>query len=156
MPPTSERAGSHGPGDYLQTGNAALSDEADGSCCDGLDLERSGVVGRAVAIILTFVAYKMVPRAPLVSSAASASIVALVLGVCCAVCAAVDLHTRQLSSLGVVYRRITTVTGAIALCAGLAGVLVSSGQALEILVVSTAVLWLAGTSWHVLSIGSEF
>ncbi len=55
-----------------------------------------------------------------------------------------------------IYRRITTVTGAIALCAGLAGILVSSGQALEILVVSTAALWLTGTIWHVLSIGSEW
>ncbi len=55
-----------------------------------------------------------------------------------------------------IYRRITTVAGTIALLAGLAGVIVGSGQALEILVVSTAVLWLAGTIWHVLSIGSEF
>lgn len=109
-----------------------------------------------IALVLTFVAYKLVPRVPLVSSAATASMIALVLGACCAVCAAVDLHTRQLSRLGVVYRRITTVAGTIALCAGLAGMLVSSGQALEILVVSTAVLWLTGTVWHVLSIGSEF
>jgi hypothetical protein len=109
-----------------------------------------------VALVLTFVVYKLVPRAPLVSSASSASMVALVLGACCAVCAAVDLHTSQLSRLGVIYRRITTVTGTIALCAGLAGMLVSSGQALEILVVSMAVLWLTGTVWHVLSIGSEF
>ena len=90
------------------------------------------------------------------SSAATASIAALVLSACCAVAAAIDLHTRQQPRLGVIYRRITTVAGAIALCAGLAGVFVGSGQALEILVVSTAVLWLAGTIWHVLSIGSDY
>ena len=109
-----------------------------------------------IAVVLIFVVYKVLPGAPLVSSAASASLVALVLGACCAVAAAIDLHTRLQPKLGVIYRRITTVTGAIALGAGLAGVLVSSGQALEILVVSTAVLWLTATIWHVLSIGSEF
>jgi len=108
-----------------------------------------------IAIILTFTTYKLDPSAPLISSAAMASIVALVLGVCCAVAAAFDLHTRPLSRLGVIYRRITTVTGAISLLAGLAGVLASSGQALEILVVSTAVLWLTSTVWHVLSIGAD-
>ncbi len=109
-----------------------------------------------VAIVLTFTVYQLVPRAPVISSAASASMVALVLGACCAVCAAIDLHTRHLTRLGVIYRRITSVAGAIALGAGLAGVVASSGQALEILVVSTAVLWLTGTTWHVLSIGSEY
>jgi len=109
-----------------------------------------------VAIVLTFTVYKLVPGVPLVSSAATASMVALVLAICCALAAAIDLHTRQQSKLGVIYRRITTVTSAIALCAGLAGILVSSGQALEILVVSTAALWLTGTIWHVLSIGSEW
>ena len=109
-----------------------------------------------VAIVLMFAVYHTVPRAPVISSAASASMIALVLGACCAVCAAIDLHTRQLSRLGVIYRRITTVAGAIALGAGLAGVVGSSGQALEILVVSTAVLWLTGTTWHVLSIGSDY
>jgi hypothetical protein len=109
-----------------------------------------------VAIIMTFAVYKVVPRAPVVASASSASLVALVLAACCAVCAAIDLHTRELSRLGLVYRRITTVTGTIALCAGLAGVVASSGQALEILVVSTVVLWLTATVWHVLSIGNEF
>jgi hypothetical protein len=109
-----------------------------------------------LAIIFTFLAYKIEPGAPLVGSAASASIVALLLGACCALAAAFDLHTRKQSRLGVIYRRITTVTGTIALGAGLVGVLGSSGQALEILVVATAVLWLAGTIWHVLSIASEY
>lgn len=109
-----------------------------------------------VAIVLTFTAYKVVPGAPLVGSAASASIVALVLAACCALAATFDLHTTKQSRLGVVYRRITTVAGTIALGAGLFGVLGSSGQSLEILVVATAVLWLAGTIWHVLSIASEY
>ncbi len=109
-----------------------------------------------VAIVITFTAYKVVPGAPLVGSAASASIVALVLAACCALAAAFDLHTTKQSRLGVVYRRITTVAGAIALGAGLFGVLGSSGQALEILVVATAVVWLAGTIWHVLSIASDY
>jgi hypothetical protein len=109
-----------------------------------------------LGIVLIFVAYKLVPSVPLVSSASMASIVALLLAVCCALAAAIDLHTSKQSRLGVIYRRITTVAGTIALVAGLAGVIVGSGQALEILVVSTAVLWLAGTIWHVLSIGSEF
>jgi hypothetical protein len=109
-----------------------------------------------VAIVITFMAYKVVPGAPLVGSAASASMVALVLAACCALAAAFDLHTTKQSRLGVIYRRITTVAGAIALGAGLFGVLGSSGQALEILVVATAVVWLAGTIWHVLSIASEY
>jgi len=109
-----------------------------------------------IAIILTFVAYKAVPGTPLVGSASSASIVALVLGACCAVASSLDLHTTKQSRLGVIYRRITTVAGTIALCAGLVGLLGSSGQALEVLVVSTVVLWLAGTIWHVLSIASEY
>jgi len=109
-----------------------------------------------IAIILTFTTYKLDPSAPLISSAATASIVALVLGACCAVAAAVDLHTRPQPRLGVIYRRITTVTGAIALLAGVAGVLASSGQALEILVVSTGAVWFTGTCWHVLSIGADY
>lgn len=109
-----------------------------------------------VAIVITFMAYRVVPGAPLVGSAASASVVALVLAACCALAAAFDLHTTKQSRLGVIYRRITTVAGAIALGAGLFGVLGSSGQGLEILVVATAVVWLAGTIWHVLSIASEY
>lgn len=109
-----------------------------------------------IAIILTFTTYKLDPTAPLISSAATASIVALLLAACCAVAAAFDLHTSLLSRLGVIYRRITTVTGTIALLAGIAGVLAGSGQALEILVVSTAVLWLTATIWHVLGIGADY
>ena len=108
-----------------------------------------------MGLFLTFGTYKLDPSAPLVSGASGASMIGLVLGGCCAVAAAFDLHTRPLSRLGVIYRRITTVTGTIALLAGLAGVLASSGKALEILVMSTALLWLTATIWHVLSIGAD-
>ena len=108
-----------------------------------------------MGLLLLFGTYRLDPSAPLISSAAAASIVGLVLGACCAVAAAFDLHTRPQPRLGVIYRRITTVTGTIALLAGLAGVLGSSGKALEILVMSTALLWLTGTIWHVLSIGAD-
>jgi hypothetical protein len=107
------------------------------------------------ALFLTFTTYKLDPSAPLISSASTASMIGLILGAGCAAAAAFDLHTRSQSGLGVIYRRITTVTGTIALLAGLAGVLASSGQALEILVVSTALLWLTATVWHVLSIGAN-
>ena len=92
---------------------------------------------------------------PLLSSAATTGVMELVLAAWCAVAAAFDLHTAPQPRVGVIFRRITTVTGTIALVAGLIGTLGSSGQALEILVVSTAVLWTAGTIWHVLSIGAE-
>jgi hypothetical protein len=108
-----------------------------------------------LAIIITWWAYEVRVGPPLLSSAATTGVMELVLGACCAVAAAFDLHTTPQPRVGVIFRRITTVTGTIALVAGLIGTLGSSGQALEILVVSTAVLWTAGTIWHVLSIGAE-
>ncbi len=53
-----------------------------------------------LGIVVIFVAYKVVPRVPLVSSASMASIVALLLAVCCALAAAIDLHTSKQSRLG--------------------------------------------------------
>jgi hypothetical protein len=47
------------------------------------------------------------------------------------------------------------VLGTIALLAGLAGMVTSNRQFVEIVVVATGFLWLAGFIWHVLSIGSE-
>jgi hypothetical protein len=108
-----------------------------------------------LAIILTWWAYEVRAGLPLLSSAGTTSVMELALGVCCAVTAAFDLHTTPQPRVGVIFRRITTVTGTIALVAGLIGTLASSGQALEILVVSTAVLWVAATFWHVLGIGAE-
>jgi len=47
------------------------------------------------------------------------------------------------------------VLGTIALLAGLAGLIVNSGKAVEILVVATAFLWLTATIWHVQAIGPQ-
>jgi len=46
------------------------------------------------------------------------------------------------------------VLGSIALLAGLAGLIVNSGHAVEVLVVATCFLWLTATIWHVLGIES--
>jgi len=81
--------------------------------------------------------------------------VELVLGSICAVTAAMDLHTRPQPRAGRVVRRITAALGAIALVAGLAGLAGNSAHTVEILVVTTAFLWLTATLWHVFSIGSE-
>jgi hypothetical protein len=43
----------------------------------------------------------------------------------------------------------------IALVAGLTGLIANSGHAVEVVVVATTFLWLTGTIWHVLAIGSE-
>jgi len=91
----------------------------------------------------------------LLSSAWAASAVELVLGSICAVSAAGDLHTRPQPRQGVIFRKVTTVLGAIALLAGLAGLIANSGHAVEVLVVFTTFLWLTATIWHVLSIGSQ-
>jgi hypothetical protein len=81
--------------------------------------------------------------------------VELALACVCAVAAAHDLHTRPLPRHGRVFRRITTVLGVIALLAALTGLIANSGHAVEWVVVATTFLWLTGTIWHVLSIGSE-
>jgi hypothetical protein len=92
---------------------------------------------------------------PLLSSAWATSAVELVLGCLCAVTAAGDLHTRPQPRAGRVMRRVTTVLGAIALAAGLAGLAANSAHAVEILVVATGFLWLTGTLWHASTIGTE-
>jgi hypothetical protein len=108
-----------------------------------------------VAMIMAYMAFKMGTDLLLLSSAWTASAVVLVLGAICAVSAAGDLHTRPQPLQGVIFRKITTVLGAIALLAGLTGLIADSGKALEILVVVTGFLWLTATIWHVLTIGSE-
>ena len=108
-----------------------------------------------VAMILAYTAFKTGTDLVLLSSAWIASAVDLVLGGICAVSAAGDLHTRPQPLQGVIFRKVTTVLGAVALLAGLAGLIADSGKALEILVVVTGFLWLTGTIWHVLTIGSE-
>jgi hypothetical protein len=108
-----------------------------------------------VVMFLAYTAFKMGTDLLLLSSAWTASAVALVLGAICAVSAAGDLHTRPQPLQGVIFRKVTTVLGAIALLAGLTGLIADSGKALEILVVATGFLWLTATIWHVLTIGSE-
>ncbi len=108
-----------------------------------------------VVMILAYTASVYGTGSLLLSSAWAASAVELVLGTICAVSAAGDLHTRPQPLPGVIFRKVTTVLGTIALLAGLAGLIANSGKALEILVVVTTFLWLTATIWHVLTIGSE-
>jgi hypothetical protein len=116
------------------------------------DLVSSAAV---VVMLLAYTAFKIGTDLLLLSSAWIASAVELVLGAICAVSAAGDLHTRPQPLQGVIFRKVTTVLGAIALLAGLTGLIADSGKALEILVVATGFLWLTATIWHVLTIGSE-
>jgi hypothetical protein len=116
------------------------------------DLVSSATV---VTMILVYTAFRAGTDLPLLSSAWAAGAVELVLGCICAVSAAGDLHTRPQPYQGVIFRRVTTVLGTIALLAGLIALIANSGHALEILVVITAFLWLTATIWHVLTIGSQ-
>jgi hypothetical protein len=109
----------------------------------------------ALAMVLAYASFMYGTRLPLLSSAWGASAVELVLGAICAVTAAADLHTRPQERLGMIFRRITTVLGSIALLAGLAGLLINNWRMVEIVVVATGFLWLTTFIWHVLSIGSE-
>jgi hypothetical protein len=122
-----------------------------------MGLTRRDLVSSAalVTMILAFTAFKAGTDMPLLSSAWAASAVELVLGGICAVSAAGDLHTRPQPRQGVIFRKITTVLGTIALLAGLIALIADSGRALETLVVITGFLWLTATIWHVLTIGSE-
>jgi hypothetical protein len=116
------------------------------------DLASSAIM---VAIVLGFASFKFGTSLVLFSTAWAASAVELVLCAACAVIAAVDLHTRPQALQGRIFRRITTVLGAIALLAGLIGLAGNSGQALEIMVVLTISLWFTATVWHILSIVEE-
>jgi len=106
-------------------------------------------------LVLAYGAFVFGSHLVLLSSAWTTSAVGLVLGAVCAVFAAADLHTRPQPRPGRVARRITTVLGAIALVAGLAGLAVNSAKAVEVLVVAMGFLWLTGTLWHVYTIGAE-
>ena len=108
-----------------------------------------------VLMILAYTWFMYGMGSLLLSSAWAASAVELVLGSVCAVCAAGDLHTRPQPLQGLIFRKVTTVLGTIAVLAGLAGLIANSVKALEILVVFTIFLWLTATIWHVLTIGSE-
>jgi len=79
----------------------------------------------SIAVLLMVLAYASFVSAPslgLLSSAWAASAVELVLGSICAVSAASDLHARPQPRQGVIFRKITTVLGTIAVLAGLAEV----------------------------------
>ena len=108
-----------------------------------------------VTMMAVYVAFRTGTDLPLLSSAWTASVVEIVLGCICAVSAAGDLHTRPQPREGVIFRRVTTVLGTIALLAGLIALIADSGHALEIMVVITGFLWLTATIWHAVTIGSE-
>jgi hypothetical protein len=108
-----------------------------------------------VVMVLAYASLESRARVPLLSSAWSTSAVELVLGSICAVSAAFDLHTRPQPRQGRIFRRITSVLGAIALLAGLTGLVANSAHAVEVLVVATTFLCLTAFIWHVLSIGSQ-
>jgi len=116
------------------------------------DLVSSATVA---TMVLAYTAFMVGTRLPLLSSVWAVTAVELVLGCICAVAAAADLHTRPQPREGVIFRKITTVLGVIALLAGLLGLLANSMHALEILVVITGFLWLTATIWHVLTMGSQ-
>lgn len=116
------------------------------------DLASSAAV---VAMVFAYGSFQLRSGLLMLTSAWATSCVELVLAAVCAVIAAADLHTRPQPRAGRIVRRVTTVLGAIALVAGLAGLLGNSGHAVEILLVSTVFLWLTATLWHVFSIGSE-
>ena len=116
------------------------------------DIASSAIVA---AMVIGFVSFKFGTNLVLFSTAWAASAVELILGAVCAVIAAADLHTRPQALQGRIFRRVTTVLGAIALLTGLIGLAGNSGQALETMVVATIFLWLTATIWHVLSIGEE-
>ena len=116
------------------------------------DIASSAIVA---AMVMGFASFEVGTKLVLFSTAWAASAVELVLGAACAVIAAADLHTRPQALQGRIFRRVTTVLGAIALLTGLIGLAGNSGQALEIMVVATIFLWLTATIWHVLSIGEE-
>jgi hypothetical protein len=108
-----------------------------------------------LAMIMAYAAFALrTTTFPLLSTAWGASIVELVLGSLCAATAAGDLHLRPQPPQGVIFRRITTVLGSIALVAALTGFIANNRQAVEIVVVTTTFLWLTAFIWHVLSIGS--
>ena len=106
-------------------------------------------------LVLAYAAFAFGSHLVLLSSAWTTSAVGLFLGAICAVFAAADLHTRPQPRPGRVARRITTVLGAVALVAGLAGLVVNTAKPVEVLVVAMGFLWLTGTLWHVYTIGAE-
>jgi cobalamin synthase len=106
-------------------------------------------------VVLAYGAYESRASLPLVSTTSAASALCLVLAAACAVPAAWDLHTRPQRGLGLAARRTTTVTGTIAIVAGLIGLVADSGRALEFLVIAVILLWLTAWCWHAYTIGAD-
>ena len=111
--------------------------------------------GAFVVVIVAYVAYLGGTSLVLLSSASAASAVVLLCGIGCTVLAARDLYQTAQPRAGVVFRRIVTGLGTLAVLTGLAGMVTSSQHALEILVVLTIALLAAPPFWHVLTIGSD-
>lgn len=105
----------------------------------------------ALTIIILYALYEFGSAPALISSASATSAIELVLCAGCALAAAADLHLRQQSLAGVIVRKVTTVLGTVALGAGLLGLILDNGHALEVLVVFTVLLQATGTLWHVLT-----
>ena len=108
-----------------------------------------------LVIILAYAAYLQGVGLLLISTTWAATAVELVLGIGCTVIAAGDLYTRPQPRPAEIFRRVATVIGAIALSAGVIGLITASAHALEVLVVTTIAVWATATCWHVLTIGSE-
>ena len=111
--------------------------------------------GAFVVVVIAYVAYLSGSSLVLLSSASAASAVVLVCGIGCTVLAAGHLYRTAQPRAAVVFRRIVTVLGTLAVLAGLAGMVTGSGHALEILVVLTIALLATPPFWHVLTIGSD-
>jgi hypothetical protein len=108
-----------------------------------------------VVVVFAYAVYLGGTSLVLLSSASAASAVVLVCGIGCTVLAAGDLYRIAQPRAGVVFRRIVTALGSLAVLAGLAGMVTSSQHALEILVVLTIALLATPPFWHVLTIGSD-
>lgn len=108
-----------------------------------------------MVIITAYVAYLSGTSLVLLSSAWATSAVVLVCGIGSTVLAAGDLYTTAQPRAGVVFRRIVTVLGTLAVLAGLAGMVTGSQHALEVLVVLTIAMLATPPFWHVFTIGSQ-
>jgi hypothetical protein len=111
--------------------------------------------GAFVVVVVADAVYRGGTSLVLLSTASAASAVVLVCGIGCTVLAAGDLYRIAQPRAGVVFRRIVTVLGTLAVLVGLAGMVTSSQHALEILVVLTIALLATPPFWHVLTIGSD-
>jgi hypothetical protein len=108
-----------------------------------------------LVIIFSYAAFLQGTSLLLLSTAWATTSVVLVLGTGCALAGAGDLYTNPQPRAGGILRWVTTGLGAIALIAGLAGLVTGSAHALEVLVETMIALWATATCWHVFTIGSE-